>query len=149
MRRNYGSEPCRSRSGTPAWQKKSAGAKSPDLCWPLTARLKSCPDTKHQSGDSRKLAHSVDQDLSSLSETSNFICNKRSIIGRFFSGFFVVRPGRAHGVIASRLGDRVAHLSKPCGRGAILHPAAKPEQGFLLVARIFCRQPGQRVGHYV
>jgi hypothetical protein len=31
-------------------------------------RLKSCPDTKHQSGDSRKLAHSVDLDLSAISE---------------------------------------------------------------------------------
>ena len=47
---------------------KSAGAKAQIFVGPPTARLKSCPDTKHQSGDSRKLAHSVDLDLSALSE---------------------------------------------------------------------------------
>src|SRR5271168_661394 len=48
---------------------------SPDLCWASTARLtcpglpwKSCPDTKHPSDDSRKLAHSADLNLSTLSE---------------------------------------------------------------------------------
>ncbi|MGB8538425.1 MAG: transposase [Acidobacteriaceae bacterium] len=29
-------------------KKKAQGLKSPDFCWASTARLKSCPDTKHQ-----------------------------------------------------------------------------------------------------
>ena len=49
-------------------REKSAGAKAQIVVGLFTARLKSCPDTKHQSGDSRKLAHSVDLDLSALSE---------------------------------------------------------------------------------
>jgi hypothetical protein len=40
-------------------------SKSPDLCWACTARLKSGPDTKQQSGDSAKLAHSEDLNLAS------------------------------------------------------------------------------------
>src|ERR1700731_1978332 len=42
---------------------KSSGAKARRILNQFTARLKSCPDTKHQSGESRKLAHSVDLDL--------------------------------------------------------------------------------------
>jgi hypothetical protein len=49
-------------------REKSAGAKAQIFFAFQTARLKSCPDTKHQSGDSRKLAHSVDLDFSALSE---------------------------------------------------------------------------------
>ena len=49
-------------------REKSAGAKAQIFFGLPTARLKSCPDTKHQSGDSRKLAHSVDLDFSALSE---------------------------------------------------------------------------------
>jgi hypothetical protein len=49
-------------------REKSAGAKAQIFVGLPTARLKSCPDTKHQSGDSRKLAYSVDLDLAALSE---------------------------------------------------------------------------------
>jgi hypothetical protein len=45
--------------------RKSAGAKA-QLCWAFTARLKSCPDTKHLSSDSQKIAHSVNSDLSTI-----------------------------------------------------------------------------------
>src|ERR1700722_7898072 len=40
--------------------KKKPGGSSPVLFELFTARLKSCPDTKHQSGDGRKLAYSTD-----------------------------------------------------------------------------------------
>jgi hypothetical protein len=49
-------------------EKKAQGLKAQIFVGPFTARLKSCPDTKHQSGDFRKVAHSVDLDLSALSE---------------------------------------------------------------------------------
>ena len=48
--------------------KKAQGLKAQIVVGLFLARLKSCPDTKHQCGDSRKLAHSVDLDLSAISE---------------------------------------------------------------------------------
>src|ERR1700730_3442668 len=66
--RIYGSEPCQSRLVHLLGREKSAGAKAQIVVGLFLARLKSCPDTKHQSGDSRKLAHSVDLDLSAISE---------------------------------------------------------------------------------
>src|SRR3984885_15752835 len=47
-------------------REKSTGAKAQIFVGLFTARLKSCPDTKHQSGDFRKVAHSVDLDIPSL-----------------------------------------------------------------------------------
>jgi hypothetical protein len=40
----------------PERREKSTGAKAQILVGPFAARLKSCPDTKHQSGDPGKLA---------------------------------------------------------------------------------------------
>ena len=61
--------------------------------------------------------------------------------------FFFVRPGSAHRVINSRLGCCAASFAQPHRRATVLHSAPQPEQRLLLVAGVFGRQPGQRVGH--
>ena len=86
--------------------------------------------------------------VSSVETAENFIGNKQSIKSERL-GFFIVRSRRPHRIIPSGLSHRVACLSQPCSRVPILHPPAQSQQSLLLIARIFRRQPGQRVRHYI